>query len=85
MDFIRPKEVILHGATFTTCPAGRPAWELRSSKIIVDDVRSVATTETTSLYWNNSELIPLGNLSFQYQEKEVGLLAPTFSVNSNWA
>ena len=36
VDFIRPKEVILHGATFTTCPADRPAWELRSSKIIVE-------------------------------------------------
>ena len=83
VDFIRPKEVILHGATFTTCPADRPAWELRSSKIIVDDVRSVATTETTSLYWNNSELIPLGNLSFSISGKrKSGLLAPTFSVNS---
>ena len=83
VDFIRPKEVILHGATFTTCPADRPAWELRSSKIIVDDVRSVATTETTSLYWNNSELIPLGDLSFSISGKrKSGLLAPTFSVNS---
>ena len=83
VDFIRPKEVILHGATFTTCPTDRPAWELRSSKIIVDDVRSVATTETTSLYWNNSELIPLGNLSFSISGKrKSGLLAPTFSVNS---
>ena len=83
VDFIRPKEVILHGATFTTCLADRPAWELRSSKIIVDDVRSVATTETTSLYWNNSELIPLGNLSFSISGKrKSGLLAPTFSVNS---
>ena len=27
VDFIRPKEVILHGATFTTCPADRPSWE----------------------------------------------------------
>ena len=83
VDFIRPKEVILHGATFTTCPTDRPSWELRSSKIIVDDVRSVATTETTSLYWNNSELIPLGNLSFSISGKrKSGLLAPTFSVNS---
>ena len=83
VEFIRPKEIILRGATFTTCPADRPAWELRSSTIIVDDVRSVARTEGTSLYWNNSELIPVGNLSFSISGKrKSGLLAPTFSVNS---
>ena len=45
--------------------------------------RSVAETQNTSLYWNNSELIPLGNISFSISGKrKTGFLAPTFSVNS---
>jgi LPS-assembly protein len=83
VDFVQPSEVVLKNATFTTCSIERPAWELRSSSILVDDIRSVAETKNTSLFWNNSELIPLGDISFSIAGKrKTGLLAPTFSVNS---
>ena len=83
VEFIRPKEVVLRNATFTTCPTDKPSWELRSAEIVVDDIRAVARTKNTALHWNGAELLPLGDLSFSISgERKSGLLAPTFSVNS---
>ena len=64
VEFIRPKEVVLRNATFTTCPTDKPSWELRSAEIVVDDIRAVARTKNTALHWNGAELLPLGDLSF---------------------
>ena len=83
VKFIQHREIVLEEATFTTCSVNRPAWEVRSESILVDDIRSVAETENSALYWNKSKLLPLGNISFSISNKrKTGLLAPTFSINS---
>lgn len=83
VKFVKHREIILEYATFTTCSAKRPAWEVRSQSILVDDIRSVAETQGSALYWNNSRILPLGDISFSIAGKrKTGLLAPTFSVNS---
>ena len=83
INFVKPKEIVLKNATFTTCSLQNKAWELRADTILVDDIRAIAKTENTSLYWDNAELLPLGDLSFAISNKrKTGFLAPTFSVNS---
>ena len=83
VEFVQHREIILENASFTTCSIQRPAWEVRSKSILVDDIRSVAETRDSALFWNNSQVLPLGNISFSISGKrKTGLLAPTFSVNS---
>ena len=83
VEFVQHREIKLENATFTTCSLKRPAWEVRSESILVDDIRSVAETRNSALFWNNSRILPLGDISFSISGKrKTGLLAPTFSVNS---
>ena len=83
VEFVQHREIILENATFTTCSTQRPAWEVRSKSILVDDIRSVAEARSSALFWNNSQVLPLGDISFSISGKrKTGLLAPTFSVNS---
>ena len=83
IEFVQHREIKLEGATFTTCSTHRPAWEVRSKSILVDDIRSVAETQSSALFWNNSRVLPLGDISFSISGKrKTGLLAPTFSFNS---
>ncbi len=83
VEFVQHREIMLENATFTTCSTQRPAWEVRSKSILVDDIRSVAETRNSALFWNNSQILPLGDISFSISGKrKTGFLAPTFSVNS---
>ncbi|OUW06366.1 MAG: hypothetical protein CBD16_00225, partial [Betaproteobacteria bacterium TMED156] len=83
VEFVQHREILLKDATFTTCSLDRPAWEVRSTSILVDDIRSVAETQNSALFWNDSKVLPLGDISFSISGKrKTGLLAPTFSFNS---
>ena len=59
VEFVQHREIILENATFTTCSTQRPAWEVRSKSILVDDIRSVAEARSSALFWNNSRFVSI--------------------------
>ena len=84
IDFVQPGEVMLSNASFTTCPADRPAWRLESKALAVDQVREMVSSEGSQLYWGDTPLLPLGDLSFPIgRERKSGVLPPLYRVTSN--
>jgi LPS-assembly protein len=84
IDFIQPGEVVLSNASFTTCPVDRPAWRLESKTLAVDQVREMASSQGSQLYWGETPLLPLGDLSFAIgRERKSGVLPPLYRVTSN--
>jgi LPS-assembly protein len=84
IDFIQPGEVVLSNASFTTCPVDRPAWRLESKTLAVDQVREMASSKGSQLYWGDTPLLPLGDLSFSIgRERKSGFLPPLYRVTSN--
>jgi LPS-assembly protein len=84
IDFVQPGEVVLSNASFTTCPVDRPAWRLESKTLAVDQVREMASSQGSQLYWGDTPLLPLGDLSFSIgRERKSGVLPPLYRVTSN--
>jgi len=84
IDFIQPGEVVLSNASFTTCPVDRPAWRLESKTLAVDQVREMASSQGSQLYWGDTPLLPLGDLTFSIgRERKSGVLPPLYRVTSN--
>ncbi|MGA0810404.1 MAG: LPS-assembly protein LptD [Burkholderiaceae bacterium] len=84
IDFIQPGEVVLSNASFTTCPVDRPAWRLESKTLAVDQVREMASSQGSQLYWGDTPLLPLGDLTFPIgRERKSGVLPPLYRVTSN--
>jgi LPS-assembly protein len=84
IDFIQPGEVVLSNASFTTCPVDRPAWRLESKTLAVDQIREMASSQGSQLYWGDTPLLPLGNLSFSIGgQRKSGVLPPLYRVTSN--
>ena len=84
IDFIQPGEVVLSSASFTTCPVDRPAWRLESKTLAVDQVREMASSQGSQLYWGDTPLLPLGDLSFSIgSQRKSGVLPPLYRVTSN--
>jgi len=81
--FVQPMETRLEQATFTTCPRDRPAWELRMSELVVDQIREVGQTRSSYLYWGDTPIMPLGNLSFPLSNRrKTGFLSPSYGVST---
>lgn len=82
-DFVQPMETKLTQATFTTCPRDRPAWELRMSELVVDQIREVGQAQSAYLYWGRHQILPLGNASFPLSDRrKTGFLAPSYATTS---
>ncbi|MBM3375675.1 MAG: LPS-assembly protein LptD [Betaproteobacteria bacterium] len=83
IDFVQPKEIALSDVTFTTCPVDRPAWQLRSRFMRVDQVREIVDTESTVLYWSDVPLLSLGSFSFpSSSRRKTGFLNPSYGYTS---
>lgn len=82
-EFLQPKSSKLSEATYTTCPADRPAWSLAVRSMLVDQIREVADTEGASLMWGGVPLVPLGDISFALSSRRrSGFLPPSYAVSS---
>ncbi|MFZ9813043.1 MAG: LPS-assembly protein LptD, partial [Burkholderiaceae bacterium] len=83
IDFVQPKEITLSDVSFTTCPVDRPAWQLRSRFMRVDQVREIVDTESTVLYWSDVPLLSLGSFSFpSSSRRKTGFLSPSYGYTS---
>lgn len=82
-EFLQPKSTKLSKATYTTCPADRPAWSLKVRSMLLDQIREEADTEEASLMWGDQDLLPLGDISFSLStRRRSGFLAPSYRVGS---
>jgi LPS-assembly protein len=82
-EFIQPLETKLTQATFTTCSRDRPAWELRMDELLVDQIREVGQTQSSYLYWGDTPVLPMGDLSFAISDRrKTGFLAPSYATTS---
>lgn len=81
-EFIQPLETRLIKATFTTCPRDRPAWELRSDELLVDQIREVGATKSSTLYWGGVPIIPFGDAAFSISDRrKTGVLPPSYATS----
>ena len=82
-EFIQPLETKLTNAIFTTCPRDRPAWEIRMSEMLVDQIREVGETKSSRLYWGGVPILPLGDASLPIGDRrKSGLLPATYAATS---
>jgi len=82
-EFIQPLETRLTEVRYTTCPRDRPAWELRMSEMLIDQVREVGATRSATLYWREVPILPFGNSSFAIGEgRKTGFLPPSYTTSS---
>jgi LPS-assembly protein len=81
-EFIQPLETKLTQATYTTCPRDRPAWELRTSEMLVDQIREVGSTKSSTLYWGDVPILPFGDVSFSIGDRrKTGFLPPSYTTS----
>ena len=84
VEFQKPKLTELMGVFFTTCPKDRPAWSLRSDRMIVDQIREVADTNQSVLAWGGIPILPLGDFSFSTTpRRRSGFLSPKYAASSD--
>jgi LPS-assembly protein len=82
-EFIQPLETRLTEVRYTSCPKDRPAWELRMDSLHIDQVREVASSEFSRLYWGGSAVLPMGDLSFPLSgRRKTGFLAPKYGTST---
>lgn len=82
-DFLQPLETKLTTVSYTSCPRDRPAWELRMDSLHLDQVREVASSESSRLYWGGAPVLPLGDLSFPLSgRRKTGFLAPRYGTST---
>jgi LPS-assembly protein len=82
-EFIQPMETKLTRATYTTCPRDRPAWELRMDEMLVDQIREVGSTKSSTLYWGDVPIVPFGDASFSIGDRrKTGLLPASYRTST---
>lgn len=82
-EFVQPMETKLSDAVYTTCSRGRPAWELRMSEMLIDQIREVGSTRGATLYWGDRALLPFGDVSFPIGlQRKTGFLSPSYTTSS---
>ena len=82
-EFVQPMETRLHDASFTSCTVERPAWELRMSELLVDQIREVGKSSSTYLFWGDTPILPLGDVSFPIgNRRKTGFLSPSYAATS---
>lgn len=82
-DFVQPMETTLTNATYTTCPRDRPAWELRMKELTLDQMRETGSTRSTTLYWGDMPIVPLGDASFSIGDyRKSGFLPPSYTTST---
>jgi LPS-assembly protein len=82
-EFLQPMETKLTDAVYTTCARDRPAWELRMSEMLIDQIREVGSTRSATLYWGDRALLPFGDMSFPIGlQRKTGFLSPSYTTSS---
>lgn len=82
-EFLQPLETKLTEVRYTSCPVDRPAWELRMDSLHLDQVREVASSEYSRLYWGGTPVLPMGDLSFPLSgRRKTGFLAPQYGTST---
>ncbi len=82
-EFIQPLETRLSEVRYTSCPKDRPAWELRMDELHIDQVREVASSQFSRLYWGGAPVLPMGDLSFPLSgRRKTGFLAPKYGTST---
>ena len=82
-EFVQPLETKLTQATYTTCPRDRPAWELRMDEMLVDQIREVGVTKSSTLYWGGVPIVPFGDASFSIGDRrKTGFLPPSYRTST---
>lgn len=82
-DLLQPQRSDLWDATYTTCPADRPAWAISVRRLLIDQIREVAETDSATLTWNGAPILPLGDIQFALSDRRrSGFLPPRYAVTS---
>jgi LPS-assembly protein len=82
-ELLQPQRSHLWDATYTTCPADRPAWAISVRRLLIDQIREVAEADSATLTWNGSPVLPLGDIHFALSDRRrSGFLPPRYSVTS---
>lgn len=82
-EFLQPLETKLTEVRYTSCPVDRPAWELRMDSLYLDQVREVASSDNSRLYWGGAPVLPMGDLSFPLSgRRKTGFLAPEYGTST---
>jgi len=82
-DLLQPQRSNLSDATYTTCPADRPAWAISVRQLLIDQIREVAEAQAATLTWEGTPLLPLGDIQFSLSDRRrSGFLPPRYSVTS---
>lgn len=77
-----PSKLVLDGATYTTCPPGKEAWELSASEITLDKENRQGTTSHVLVKFMGVPFLYLPYLRFPIgDERMSGLLMPTFATS----
>ena len=79
-EFIQPLETRLTQAVYSTCPRDRPAWSLRMDELLIDQIREVGASKSSTLYWGETPIVPFGDVSFPIGDlRKTGWLPPSYS------
>jgi LPS-assembly protein len=72
----------LFDAEYTSCPAPRDDWFIRTHELEIDTTRNVATSSATSLFFLGMPILYLPYMTFALDNKRrSGFLAPTFGTS----
>lgn len=81
-EFIQPLETRLTQAVYSTCPRDRPAWSLRMNELLIDQIREVGASKSSTLYWGDTPILPFGDASFPISDRrKTGWLPPSFTTS----
>lgn len=75
--------IVLQAATYTTCPPGDNLWDLRSSKVILNQETGRGESWNTLMYMENIPVFYLPYLNFPIDDRrQSGFLPPEFRTSS---
>ncbi len=76
--------VKLWDATYSTCPPGEEAWNIKASKIRLDSVEGIGTAKNITLRFRGVPILYAPAFSFPINDKrKTGFLAPSFRQADN--
>jgi LPS-assembly protein len=81
IDFKGDDHYLLHGATFSTCPASKEAWVLMARDLELDYTRDVGTAHGMRVYFYDIPILAAAWADFSLSNnRKTGFLAPSFGT-----
>jgi len=81
--FLDESRGLAYGATYTSCPAPDPAWELKTDRVLLDTAADTGVAEGAVLRFYGVPILAAPSLSFPLSDaRKSGWLPPSFNLDN---